>query len=514
MLEAQHGRVGSRARHRVEEEHVVVLGPHPGRVAQHRPQVVGRIPHRQELRRHAPVAPPGRPGRHAPGRTAARPPPTTSPACPPAPRPRRRPRHAEPPGTCDGADHGGSDLPTAGDLHHLVQPPGLHDRQHPLLGLRGHHLEGGHGGLPPGHRRHRHVHPGAALGRRLGGGTRDPRTAQVLHPQRQIAIEQLQARLDEALLLVGVPDLHAGALLGIRRIVGEAGRGQHRHTPDPVTAGAGTEQHREVAGTLRPAEHQALHRHHPQAEHVDQRVVRVGLVEDGLPADGRDADGVAVAGDPRDHPLGDPAGAGVVQRAEPQRIHHGDGTRTHREDVAEDPSDAGGCALVRLDGRGMVVALDADGSGDAVAHVDDTGTLSRADQHPRGRGGEPAQVDLRALVRAVLGPHHRVHRQLEVVRLTSEDVPDAIELLVRETEGTVHLLRRRRLIRRCVVHHVPDAIGRLDRRWTDRLPPPVAPSEAPGRAPEIAAWPPFVGVDGRRSTGCDHVQLADRATGR
>ena len=64
----------------------------------------------------------------------------------------------------------------------------------------------------------------------------------------------------------------------------------------------------------------------------------------------------------------------------------------------------------------MVVALDAQGHGDAVAGVDHARVLARADQHPRRLGRQPAQVEARRLVRAVLRPHDREHGQLEVVR--------------------------------------------------------------------------------------------------
>ena len=66
--------------------------------------------------------------------------------------------------------------------------------------------------------------------------------------------------------------------------------------------------------------------------------------------------------------------------AEEERVHDGDGPGPHGEDVAEDPAHPGGRSLVGLDGRGMVVALDADGDGDPVAGVDDPGVLARADQ--------------------------------------------------------------------------------------------------------------------------------------
>ena len=160
-----------------------------------------------------------------------------------------------------------------------------------------------------------------------------------------------------------------------------------------------------------------------EAEHVDERVALVGRVEHDLAADGRHADGVAVVRDAAHDALGDPPAAGVVERTEPQRVHQGDRPRAHGEDVPQDAADAGGRALERLDGRRVVVALDADGGGDAVADIDDAGVLARTDEHPGRLGRQPAQVQARRLVGAVLGPHHRVHRQLEVVRCATQDRP-------------------------------------------------------------------------------------------
>ena len=49
-------------------------------------------------------------------------------------------------------------------------------------------------------------------------------------------------------------------------------------------------------------------------------------------------------------------------------------------------------ALVRLDGRRVVVALDAQRHREAVADVDDAGTLPGRDEHPRRLGGQVAQM--------------------------------------------------------------------------------------------------------------------------
>ena len=210
-----------------------------------------------------------------------------------------------------------------------------------------------------------------------------PGPTEVLDPDHEPGVEQLQAGLDEPLLLEGVADLDARPLGVVARravVAAEAGRGQDAHAADAVTPGARAQQHGQVPRARGDAEHQALDRQRAHAEHVDQRVLGVAGVEGQLAAHGGHADGVAVAGDPADHPLEQPALAGVVGRAEEQRVHDGQRAGAHGEDVAQDPPDAGRRALVGLDGRGVVVALDPDGHGDAVAGVDDPGVLTRADQ--------------------------------------------------------------------------------------------------------------------------------------
>ena len=56
-------------------------------------------------------------------------------------------------------------------------------------------------------------------------------------------------------------------------------------------------------------EHEPLVRQQPEAEHVDERVVAVAVVEHDLAADGRHADRVAVAADAGDHAFEQVAGA-------------------------------------------------------------------------------------------------------------------------------------------------------------------------------------------------------------
>ncbi len=177
--------------------------------------------------------------------------------------------------------------------------------------------------------------------------------------------------------------------------------------------------------------------HDAHAERVDQRVALVAGVEDDLAADVGQAEAVAVAADARDDAGQHAPGVGVVGSTEAQRVHHRDRAGAHREDVADDAADAGGRALVGLDVRRVVVRLDLEGDRVALADVDHTGVLADADEHGV-RGGrllaELAQVHLGALVRAVLRPHDRVHRELGAGRAAAEDLADPGVLVLLEAE--------------------------------------------------------------------------------
>jgi hypothetical protein len=119
--------------------------------------------------------------------------------------------------------------------------------------------------------------------------------------------------------------------------------------------------------------------HDAHREGVDERVALVDGVEHGLAADVRQAQAVRVEADAADHAVHDAGGVGVVDRAEAQLVHDGDRARAHRDDVADDAADAGRGALERLDVARVVVRLDLEGDGPALADVDDARVLAHAD---------------------------------------------------------------------------------------------------------------------------------------
>jgi hypothetical protein len=88
----------------------------------------------------------------------------------------------------------------------------------------------------------------------------------------------------------------------------------------------------------------------------------------------------------------------------------------------------------------MVVALDLERDGEAVADVDHAGVLTRALQHARATRGQAAQLQARVLVAAMLRPQEREDGELEVVGRPLERLLDLTVLGVRQPEGTVERL--------------------------------------------------------------------------
>src|SRR6185436_16827529 len=90
----------------------------------------------------------------------------------------------------------------------------------------------------------------------------------------------------------------------------------------------------------------------------------------------------------------------------------------------------------------MIVRLDLEDRGEPLADVDRARVLAGALQHLRSTGRQRLQMDARALVAAVLRPHHGENAELGQVRLAAETRDNAIELLRAQT-----MLRDQRGIR-------------------------------------------------------------------
>ncbi len=200
--------------------------------------------------------------------------------------------------------------------------------------------------------------------------------------------------------------------------------------------------------------------HQSQRKSVDQRISRVAAFELHLAADVRHAEAVAVRRDAAHHAFHDGVvlvqrglvdrwvphpyrpllaiRVGLRDRTEAQRIHDGDRTRAHGEDVAQNAAHAGGRALERLDERRMIVRLDLEGAGPAVADVDDAGVLSRPLHHAAAVRGQALQVHARRFVGAVLAPHHAEDAQLGERRLAAQRLQEAVVFLRRDSVVAKH----------------------------------------------------------------------------
>ena len=303
----------------------------------------------------------------------------------------------------------------------------LDDGHHPFLGLAHQDLFGAEGGIAERYLVELDEHAAVAGAGQLRGGAGQPGAAEVLDPADQPGGEELQRALDQQLLHEGVAHLHARPLARLLRLEGLAG--QHADATDAVAAGGRAVQDHPVPDAPGPGQMQVLVPQNADTQRVDQRVTEVAAVEDDLAADVGQAQAVAVAADPGHHARQHPRGVRLAQRAEPERVHHPDRPSPHGQDVADDAPDAGGRTLVRLDIAGVVVRLDLEGHRVAQADVHHPGVLADPGQEPAARGlprqvAELTQVHLGGLVRAVLGPHHRVHGQLGRGRPPVQNLPN------------------------------------------------------------------------------------------
>src|SRR4029077_10667573 len=81
-----------------------------------------------------------------------------------------------------------------------------------------------------------------------------------------------------------------------------------------------------------------------------------------------------------------------------------------------------------------------EGDREAAADVDNAGVLAGALQDSLARGRQPPEEPSRVLVPAVLRPEHREDRELEIVGVAPEQLPDSSELPVGETERAMEWL--------------------------------------------------------------------------
>jgi len=334
-------------------------------------------------------------------------------------------------GVGDHADLGPGQVPLVEDRLHLGLAPLVDDDEHALLRLREHDLVARHVRGPLRHLVQLDLDARAGARGRLAGGAGQARRAHVLHAGHAPGRQELEAGLADELLHEGIAHLHGPALL-LGRLLGEVLRGEGR-AGQAVTARRRPDVEHRVADPAGRTAGDLVVAQHAEGEGIDQGVALVALVEIDLARDGRDAEAVAVVGDAAHHAREQAAHLGVGQLAEPQRIECRHRPGTHGEDVADDAADPGRRALERLHRARVVVRLDLEGDGHAVAHVDDARVLlARPHEDLLALGREGLQHRPGVLVGAVLRPHHREDAQLGVRRLPPEDLEDLLVLVRRE----------------------------------------------------------------------------------
>ena len=233
-----------------------------------------------------------------------------------------------------------------------------------------------------------------------------------------------------------------------------------------VATGVGADEQQLVACAFSTRAHEVAGPHKADTHRIDHRVLGVAVLEVDLAPDGRHAYAVAVSTDAGDHAIEVPAG--FRQRTETQRVEQRDRPRAHGDDIAEDASHPGGRALVRLDGRRMVVGLDLENDSPPVAEADCAGVLTRALQHRRPARGQPAKQSLRRLVRAVLRPENAEHSKFDVVGWPLQRLDDDAVLVPGERD-----LAQLALVQLALFHS-----HRFDSRLTPSAPEPRCASQS------------------------------------
>src|SRR5262249_52123213 len=186
-----------------------------------------------------------------------------------------------------------------------------------------------------------------------------------------------------------------------------------------------------IADAGRLAKKDLVIAHQPQREGIYQRIQSVGIIKRYFATDRGDAKCVAVMRDAghnsgQERPVPSPI-LRVIQRSEPQAVKGRDGTCSHREDVAEDSSNAGSRTLKWFDERRMIVRFDLECGAPSVTHVYHACILSRRHNHALACSGETFEMHPRRLIGTMLRPHHREDSEFDQVRLASKQLFDTVE---------------------------------------------------------------------------------------
>ena len=299
----------------------------------------------------------------------------------------------------------------------------LQHHEHALLAFAEHHLVRRHAFFAARHLVHVETNARLAVGGHFDARGGEASCAHVLDGDDRIGRHQFEASLDQQLLGERIAHLHGGAL-GVR-VFFEIGAG-HGCTVDPVTAGLRPDIDDRIAHAGRGRIEDLVGIGDAHGHRIDEDVAVIGGVEIGFARDGRDAHAIAIAADARNHALDQVLHLGMFGAAEAQRVGVRHRARAHGEDIAQDAAHAGRCALIGLDIARVVVALHLEDGGLPVPDIDNARIFARPADHPRRLGRQLLEVQSRALVAAVFGPHDREDTQLDEIGLAAQCVEHAL----------------------------------------------------------------------------------------
>ncbi len=213
-----------------------------------------------------------------------------------------------------GTDHRRAESPLRADRLSALELARLDHGDHALLALGHHDLEGLHPGLALRNNTRIDLDAYAAPARHLADRTRETGRAAVAKGHEQLVLKQLEARLDEQLLLERIAHLDTRALV-FGALVELLAR-EHARASDAVAPGSRANEQHQVAraGGDRPGE--VLLAHQSDGHRVDEAVALVRLLEVDLAAYRGHPKAVAVAADAGDGALEEVTLPGLVERAE------------------------------------------------------------------------------------------------------------------------------------------------------------------------------------------------------
>src|SRR5467141_2464103 len=221
--------------------------------------------------------------------------------------------------------------------------------------------------------------------------------------------DQLEAGFEQQLLGERSPDLDLGtALLAFARQLLRC----ERCAVDAVAAGARADREEDVADAVGCGLDQLLLLQYADAHGVDERVARITGREIDLATERGHADAVAIVADAAHHAREQIAITCLIQRAESKAIEQGDGARSHREDVAQNPAGPRGGPLIGLDGGWVVMRFDLERDRPAIGEPQHAGVLAGSLDDLWSRRGKCLEDRPRVLVGAVLAPQGGEDAQL------------------------------------------------------------------------------------------------------